>query len=433
MVRTSVHKYIPYIILPVAVFSVQLYIRLPIGNTFIWWGVFFVIFFILFWEARFSLVLPEDKRAIRIVKIYLLWNIISIARGVFMAENYWHYKNLIGMGMTLLLPIVVYVALNIQLVQKLLSFFIKFTLPFAILIFPFLGIGAWGWYLYPIALLMLFFPDLPPYGKVLVVFFTLLVVVGGIEARSNIIKFSVPVLLLILFYYPRHIFAPQRVMEIGRLLLILVPIVLISLGVMGIFNIFKLNQYLEGKDVEVGSDAKGNATEDELTQDTRTFIYEEVINSAIKYDYWLLGRSPARGNEAVWFAEEMMELYGEPERPRNEVGVLNVFTWTGIIGVVLYFLVFYQASFLAINRSRNIYAKLIGFFVAFRWFYTWVEDYQVLDTNNFVLWLLIGLSLSNSFRAMSNAEVKLWLWGIFKKEYYWVYNYYLKGKVLKSV
>ncbi|MFW6326690.1 MAG: hypothetical protein ACOC2F_00100, partial [Bacteroidota bacterium] len=106
---------------------------------------------------------------------------------------------------------------------------------------------------------------------------------------------------------------------------------------------------------------------------------------------------------------------------------------TGIIGVVLFMLIFYKASALGINRSRNIFAKLIGFFVAFRWFYTWVEDYQVMDTNNLVLWLMIGLCFSSSFRNMSNSEVKLWVWGIFNKEYYWLYNYYFKNKKLKTI
>lgn len=407
---------------------------MPIGNTVIWWGIQFLILFILFWEARFSLVRPDDKRAIRIVKLYLLWNIISIARGVFMAEDYWHYKNLITMGMTLLLPVVVYIALNNQLVQNVLSFYIKVTLPIAILIFPFMGIGAWGWYLYPIVLLMLFFPNLPPIGKVLVGVLTLIVIFGGlIGARSHLIKYSVPVLLLILFYYTRHFIATTKVMEVGRLILIVLPFVLFGLAVTNTFNIFKLDQYLGDSTAQVKTN-KGNAvSKEDLTQDTRTFLYEEVINSAIKYNYWALGRTPARGNEAVWFEKEMIETYGRPERPRNEVGILNVFTWTGIVGVVLFFLVFYKASFLAINRSKNIYAKLVGFFVAFRWAYTWVEDYQIMDTNNFVLWLMIGLCFSSSFREMSNVEIKLWLWGIFKKEYYWIYNYYLKRKSLRIV
>lgn len=138
----------------------------------------------------------------------------------------------------------------------------------------------------------------------------------------------------------------------------------------------------------------------------------------------MLGRSPARGNETDHFAEFNEEITGRPERLRNEVGILNVFTWTGVIGTVLFFLVFFKASHISIYRSNNIYSKLIGLYVAFRWAYAWVEDAQAFDMNSCLIWLMIGLSMSSSFRQMSEAEVKLWLWGIFNQKHLLKYRYY---------
>ncbi|MCG6190243.1 hypothetical protein [Maribellus maritimus] len=427
MVRTSVSKLIPFTILPVAVFSVQMFTRLPIGNTAMWWMIQFGIIVLFFWEARFGLYKLKDLKLILFVKLYLLWNLISIGRGIFFAENYWHYKNLVGMGLTLLLPVLVYITLNNRLVQDILAFFIKYTLPFALLVFPFTPTGAWGWYLFPVSLLMLFFPALSMRNKLLLLFISAVAILGDLTTRSFLIKYSVPLFLVIGFFYMRFFKLSGVIMEFTRILLIAAPIVFFVLGVTGKFLIFNMGDYIKGDYKASTVNTSGEAVEADLTGDTRTFLYVEVMESAFKYDYWLLGRTPARGNETKWFKTEMTRLYGSPERMRNEVGILNIFTWTGIVGVVLYFLILFQASFLAVNRSNNIYAKILGIFIAFRWAYGWVEDYQAFDANNFVLWLAIGLCLSSSFRAMTDIEVKLWLWGIFKKEYSWVYRYYVHG------
>jgi hypothetical protein len=156
-------------------------------------------------------------------------------------------------------------------------------------------------------------------------------------------------------------------------------------------------------------------------------MYEEVLRSAKNYNYWVIGRSPARGNETFAFASLLEEITGRNERYRNEANITNVFTWMGIIGVILYFLVFYKATYLAINKSNNIFSKLIGLFVAFRWMYAWVEDYYAFDMNNFVIWIMIGTCFSYSFRKMNNAEVIIWARGIFEPKYIRYMNYFNKN------
>ena len=227
-----------------------------------------------------------------------------------------------------------------------------------------------------------------------------------------------PIILLLAFYTTRHFSLSANLLKIAQKVLMFIPFLFFVLAVSGAFEIFKMDQYIEGN---------------YLKADTRTFLYVEVIQSAQKYDYWLIGRTPARGNETFHFATESEEITGRPERIRNEVGVLNVFTWTGIVGVVLFFLLFYQASFLAVYRSNNIFIKLVGLFVAFRWVYSWVEDYQGFDMNNFVIWLMIGMCFSSAFRKMNNSEVKLWAWGIFDKNVKERYQRHLQKEVANPI
>jgi hypothetical protein len=432
MVKKTIEKIIPFTVLPIAVFSVQQYTSVPVGNTAFWWVINALILFTYFWQVRYSYISPEDKQAILFLKFYLLWNIFSIIRGLFVAEIYWDYKGLVNMGMALMLPLVAYIALDKDRVQAVLSFFIKFILPFVILAFP-LFMGYWGWSLFPISLLMLFFPAVPIRAKIIIIVAT---VVGGfldLGVRSHVIKYGMPIVLLLAFYATRYFSLSSQLMKIAQKLLIVMPLLFFVLAVSGIFEIFKMDEYIEGDYVETRKSTDGEVVQENLKSDTRTFLYVEVLQSAQKNNYWLFGRSPARGNETVAFAHATEDTTGRPERLRNEAGILNVFTWTGIVGIVLFFLVFYQASFLAVYRSNNIYSKLIGLFVAFHWAFHWAENYQGFDMNNFVIWLMVGMCFSSSFRKMNEAEVKLWAWGIFNRRVTQRYKKFTQGKLVNSI
>ena len=424
MFRSRFSKLIPLVVLPVAIASVKLYSYIPLGNTFMWWTIEAAVLFILFWDFRYSYHGMEDRKLNRPIKWYLLWNIISIIRGIFVAEIYWDYKALTDVGMALLIPVVAFISIDESKVQEILSFFLKYTLPIALILFPFIPVGAWGFYLFPISFLMIFFPVLPWKGKVLVLGISLIAMFGDLGARSHTIKYGMPILLLLIFYTTQKFSLSLKVMEFFRKTLIVAPFLFFTLAVTGTFEIFKMDQYIKGNYVAESVNQQGKIEEENLTADTRTDLYEEVIASALKYDYWLIGRSPARGNETKLF-ESLEEITGRKERLANEVAILNVFTWTGVIGILFFFFVFYRASFLAINRSANIYSKMIGLFIAFRWLYAWVEDYNGFNMNNFVIWMMIGICFSSSFRNMNNAEVGLWIRGVFNKKYYFLYRKHL--------
>lgn len=217
-------------------------------------------------------------------------------------------------------------------------------------------------------------------------------------------------------------------METFRLTLLLLPFVFFTLGVSGVFNVLNMNEYVKGDFTSMGVDEEGNRVEQDIIVDTRTFLYIEVLESAIDNNYWLVGRTPARGNDSNSFGAFEAELTGRYERLTNEIGLANVFTWTGIVGVVLYFLIFSRASFLAINKSRNIYAKMLGVYVAFRWLYSWVEDINNFTLNYFMLMVMLGLCFSHSFRYMNDKEVTIWVRGIFDIRYVRLQQYLSKTK-----
>lgn len=427
--KQIISHFLPVTILLLAVYSVVPFLKqgVPMAgvldNTTIWWAISFLILLAFFLSRRYFF----DKRNqdnMLIVWIYLIWNLVCIIRGMFAAEIYWDWKGLIGNAMALMLPVVIFASTNKMVVQSLLSFFMKYVLPLFVVFAVIVRTDAYGFYLIPVSFLILFLPILTKRQKMILLAITVFTILVDLGARSNVIKFGIPFFVLLLYYFRKSI--SVKMMEWIRIALFVIPLTLFGLGVSGIFNVFNTEDYIKGEYTGKGVDAQGNRVDEDLMADTRTFLYEEVLESAILNNYWLLGRTPARGNDSYTFGIREAELTGRYERLTNEIGLANVFTWTGIVGVILYSFIFFRASYLAVNRSRNIYAKMLGIYVAFRWLYSWIEDVNSFTLNYFMLMVMIGLCFSESFRGMSMRDVTIWARGIFDVRYVRLQQYLFK-------
>lgn len=427
-------KVLPVTMLFVTIYSVigfSNYISLDsiLNSTTIWWGISGIIL-IIFSLSSYYFYDTKNDRNMLFVYIYLLWSIVCVIRGAFVAEIYWDWKLLINNFMIFMLAIVAFSGTNKLLVQSLFSFYLKYVIPLFFIFALIIRTDAYGFYLMAISTLLLFLPALTLRQKLVLLIFITVVLISDLGARSNVIKFGVPLMLLII-YYLRNIIS-IKTMETLRLLFFIIPLVLFLLGVSGTFNIFKIKEHL-GKDVSVmGTDDEGNRAEESFVADTRTFLYEEVLQSSINNNYWLFGRTPARGNDSNTFGLIQFEWTGRYERESNEIGLANVFTWTGLVGVIIYSIIFFQASFLAVNRSRNIFIRLLGLYLAFRWLYSWIEDYQTFSLNYLVLMLIWGMCLSKSFRSMTEMEFTIWARGIFDTRYIKLQSLFIKKSLYEK-
>lgn len=387
--------------------------KIPLGNATIGWIIGGATL-LLFIKAKSKYYDSVNEGNILVLKLYLFWNISCIMRGAFVADNYWEVKNLVTMGLVLLLPLTIYIATHRELVQLILNQYMRYILPLFFVFAMFISSTAYGPYLIPVSFVLLFLPLLPKKWKLVMLFFTIIILTFALTSRSNVIKFLAPLLISTLYYF--RSFIGKTGLGVGRLILLGVPIVLLGLAITGQFNVFKIDQYVKG---DYRTTASPSGESEDLTADTRTGLYIEVLISAIKNDYVWLGRTPARGNDSILFGEkiEAQTNTGKLERYANEVSILNVFTWTGLIGVILYFLVFLRASYLAIYRSKSWFMKIMGLYISFRWAYAWVEDFSRFDLSYILLWIIIGMCFSDSFREMTNAEFKYWIRGIFDFRY----------------
>lgn len=414
MRRLDRTEYLPILILLVTYDSLRSFCRYHVGSTYLTWGLTFATIACVLWYKKLYFH-PDNTKDYRIVQIYFLWLIISIVRGIFAVENYWETKQLIEASSALAVPIFVYVFSIPEITQKTLHLWIRIALPaFAILIF-FVDREAYHFYLGPVLLLSCFLPIIPKKWRI--VFLGLLVVMMFADwgARSQVIKATIALMISIAYLLSKYI--KTALLKVVHWTCYIAPIIVLYLAISGIFNPFQaMTEKADGKYVQE-SRITGVEGEEDIAADTRTAIYEEVIESAVKNDYVWQGRTPARGNDSWIFgrysAEELKT--GKYERHANEICHTNVFTWLGLIGVILYGLIYLKSSYLSVYKSNNIWMKLLGLYTAFRWAYGWVEDFNMFDIMNISLWMMIAMGFSEKFRQMDDQQFKEWVQKIFEK------------------
>lgn len=381
-------------------------VRLPLA---IMWMLAFLILASFAYSRKYF---QQDN--MMLVNLYLIWNVICIIRGCFVAEIYWDWKNLINTGFGMLIPVMCYAFTSPQFNRILLRNLIKYSgVLFLLVLFPLRSSDRPGRFLTFFYLFMICISILPRKWKILTLGVVLFSCFYDLDARSNVIRAVVALFIGLLFYYRGHV---CKYFKVIQRYVPFIPIFLFVLATLNIFNIFKMDDYMG--EYTVGKMVDGKEEDVSLTADTRTFLYKEVIASSIKNSHVVWGRTPARGYESFWFDFSELQAIGirPSERHGTEVSVLNVFLHTGLIGLVLYFLVFYYSSYLAIFRSCNIYIKLIGLFVIFRWCYGWIEDFNQLDINYAMLWMFIAMCYSNQYRSMTDSQFKDWLLSVIREK-----------------
>lgn len=400
--KQTLLKILPHTILLISISSILQWCSLPIGNTFLWWILQSFILYIF-------LKLKPQRYNILPINIFLVYLIFSAIYGaIYMTENYWDWKLLVNNLMVFSLPLASYIFSSPSILKNLLNCWFKYAWFILVILMPFLTSDAYGRFLVPFTLLALLFPIIKRKYKLFILVAYLITIILGSESRSDTIKFTICLLLGLSLYIPT-IWKSKKIILTGYYTLLIIPVILFILGVTNTFNIFRLEEELGLEGRYTMKNKKGE--EYSALADTRTFLYVEEIQSAIKNNYMLLGRSIARGYDSKAFGEWIDKAFGikRGERQSCETSILNIFNYFGVTGVIIYFTIFARASFLAICRSRNIFLPVIGIYIVFRWSFAWIEDFSRFDLNYLFLWIFIGICYSPIFRQMTNKELTKWI------------------------
>lgn len=297
----------------------------------------------------------------------------------------------------------VYVMINPFWFYKILRFVIKITPIMVLFLFTLMKnelIGdIYGFLLRPIYFAIIFIGVLNNKYKILYIGFAISTIILGYnyDARSNaILTIFCLITSLIIFLYNRLSFLRHLAW-----LMIILPFFFLGLGVSGTFNIFETDKYLE-------TDLK-----EESMIDTRTQLYYEVITSAINNNYILFGRGIGRGYESEY--QELSNLYNKTatdissKERHSEAGIHNIFTWGGIVYVLIYTIMWSSIIYNGLYKSKNKYVSGMAIFLSFYYFYSWVENFQSFSIMFISSWFLVAFCLSPYFRKMNDKEICVYI------------------------
>lgn len=393
------------LIVMISISSVLAWCKIPIGNTAIWWCIdtFVLILFYKLWDRKLFNV--------KVINIFIILVLCSAVYGVIeRAQIYWDYKMLYDNLMIFLLPLAAYAYMKPSILKTTIKSYLKFSPWLLLLLAPFLDSDAFGRFLVPYSFMALFFNELNHKNKILVIVAFIITVFWGAQSRSDVIKFSVCICMAVCFYYKKIADLFFRFIGLARYVFLVIPFVFFALGVSGIFNIFNADEEL-GLNAKYTMKAEDTGENVSALVDTRTFLYVEEINSALKNNYIIFGNSIARGYDSEFFGHsiDLALKTNRGERQGCEVSILNVFNYFGLVGCIIYFLIFSMASYNAIYKSKNRYVPIIGLYVSFRWTFAWIEDFSKFDLNYLFLWIMVGICFSPLYRNMTDEDFKLWV------------------------
>ncbi|MDB5121030.1 MAG: hypothetical protein JWN56_2248 [Sphingobacteriales bacterium] len=368
---------------------------------------------ILFYTFLFVNFYVLNKKEFRNGKEFLLWRLyvayifFSCIVGLFFfAEIYFDYKALVFNFFKLILPVMLTILLRNPISFTIFyKTWLKWGVILVLISIPFIPGYQVGKSFTAILFLALFFKDLTIKYKLISISIILIGLILNDGSRSVVARSVIFGLIAIGTYFP------SIVKKIKPLILLafLIPILLFFAATFFNFNILALNKDNTSYTIkDNGASGAGTDGTRSLTADTRTFLYEESFLSAIHNNYILFGRTPARGHDSATFGDGK-DGTRKGERNGDEIGILNVFNWLGLVGVVLYGSCFLYSIWLGLYRSRNLYTIYGAMLLQFFWIYSWLEEIQAVRWDYLTIFLIVPFITSNSFRQMTNIEMKMFI------------------------
>lgn len=239
--------------------------------------------------------------------------------------------------------------------------------------------------------------------RYLVFFMFLYMALYGISQRFDYLRVLLP--LVVLFLIKFHVLLGRISSKILYGCLMLIPIMLLFLALNGKFNIFDMDSYIKG--------TYTSSSGENMKDDTRTMLYEEAINSAINNNYLWYGRTPGFGYDSEFVAKREGTFYVEsgvfPQR-NSEVFAVNMFTWTGVIGLSAWFVFFILFGFKVLGRAKNRYIRALVIYIGFFWICDWISNYFVAPSCTYMLlFIIIAICSQRKYQLMSDLQIELYL------------------------
>ena len=356
------------------------------------------VFLLMLYVFRFNHKLDTNLYFKIVIYTLFLWSIYTITRSI--SSNTTDMISLFGhylLGWAWITPFALYFGLNIFNWIQINNFLIKLLIvgilltiiivPLSAEKYPF-GIFEWLQFT-PILLITYLYQS--RFNKNILI---LAIFAFAVTSFMNSERISIAFLALVFIFITLEFLRNRQINLLKKTFLILFSISIASL------SSFYIPDLINKSTNAINSNK-------ELKSDTRTFLFVELFKD-LKEDEVITGRGALGTYYSSFFKNRFKytKTGGDSyNRSASEVGYLQMILKGGVIMVILYLLILIPASFLGIFRSKNIIARMCGYYV-FIYIIIWSVSFYPTYSAEFILfWMAAGTCISSKARNTTNEEL----------------------------
>lgn len=342
--------------------------------------------------------------------LLLFYNFVTFLRGLFTVDCYSTFVSIVSgdIFVSFIFPFFLFLA-DFDLLKRVWKSLILIGLPCCAILFFFPAHEDTLSFGHDIAFVNIFVLCLPfLFDKKYYIYFLFCLIFAifyDLDRRSITINCFVVIVIIIM----RKIIVNLQWRRLIYLLTVVIPFGLLILGLNGTFNVFK---YVESfsVNIDINENRKYNV-------DSRTSIYTDVFGELTRQNKEMIGLG-LRGKTKTSLADHPDEknwfLYRNG-RTHTESGMLNFFQYGGIMGYLVYSFFVLSCAYYALFRSKNDFIKILGYYVCFKYIYSFIEEPLSPAPVTFYAFILYGMCLNKKLGALTNREMTLYLNSIFKR------------------
>lgn len=342
-------------------------------------GVSMISLVVYFYKNRQLRILQETPRFL--YSLLLIYIACSIFYGAFIDKTFvpLTFFGNIDYAPAFLLPLFVKVGMrkgNVLWLLKVLAYVSLLTLPSLLVGFSYMLYIGWT----------LFFPL--AFAKFLPQKLAWALIISGIcyavlcwqdGARTPVMRIVIA-LMIVVYTYLKPLIS-QRLIKLVAIAIIIIPFYYFFLYVTTGFSIF--NSELSARSSSLGDNS----------DDTRTFLYEEVLNDLAETKTIWFGKGINGKYYSTFFSHSSAD---SENRGNPEVGFLSYLLKGGIVYTTIVFLFLFLAAIRMVSIKGNIITLIFGLLIVQHIFLLFIENIPQYTMYNIVIWTIVGFALSSN-------------------------------------
>ncbi|MBC3787410.1 hypothetical protein [Spirosoma utsteinense] len=197
------------------------------------------------------------------------------------------------------------------------------------------------------------------------------------DNRSIVLRLILQTSFLFMFTYGEQLFKTRILQKFVTFLCIVLPIIFYSY----------YGSFFQKESLSFGSKEVSN-------EDTRTYMYVEVIGDLRKTGNMLMGKGTLGRYYSEWFytqkgVDDVVDFY---DRSIVEVGILSYLLRGGLVLSVLFILVIFSASVTNLS-SPDIVARGIAYILLNHLLLSFIENIPKFYAYDIAIWIMVGYNI----------------------------------------